>query len=178
LHLNIPIVHIHGGERSGTVDEPIRHAISKLAHYHFTATAGARERLVRMGEREENIFVTGAPGLDGLVDIQPPVRDEMALGYGFDPLRPIALVIFHPVVQHAELADRQMRTLLEGIRRVDGLQALVLMPNADAGGEAIRAVLADPAIGVRVVNHLQRDDFCRWMSVVDVMVGNSSSGII
>lgn len=178
LHLNIPIVHIHGGERSGTVDEPIRHAISKLAHYHFTATVDARERLVRMGEREENIFVTGAPGLDGLVDIQPPVRDEMALGYGFDPLRPIALVIFHPIVQHAELADRQMRALLEGIRRVDGLQALVLMPNADAGGEAIRAVLADPAIGVRVVNHLQRDDFCRWMSVVDVMVGNSSSGII
>lgn len=178
LHLNIPIVHIHGGERSGTVDEPVRHAISKLAHYHFTATASARERLIRMGEREENIFVTGAPGLDGLLDISRPVRDEMALSYGFDPSRAIALVIFHPVVQHAEFADRQMRTLLDGIRMVEGLQALVLMPNADAGGEAIRAVLSDPALGVRVVDHFQRDEFCRWMSVVDVMVGNSSSGII
>ena len=58
LHLNIPIVHLHGGELSGTVDEPVRHAISKLAHYHFTATEGARERLIRMGERPEHIHVT------------------------------------------------------------------------------------------------------------------------
>src|SRR6202040_2329789 len=58
VHLNIPIVHIHGGERSGTVDEPVRHAISKLAHYHFTATKNARERLIRMGEIAENIFIT------------------------------------------------------------------------------------------------------------------------
>lgn len=178
LHLNVPIVHIHGGERSGTVDEPVRHAISKLAHYHFTATVDARERLIRMGEREENIFVTGAPGLDGLADIQIPERDELAGAFGLDPLRPIALVIFHPVVQSADLADWQMRTLLDGIGQVFGLQALVLMPNADAGGEAIRAVLADLPLGFQVVNHLRREDFCRWLAVADVMLGNSSSGII
>ncbi|WP_083659465.1 UDP-N-acetylglucosamine 2-epimerase [Pseudomonas sp. PA1(2017)] len=178
LHLNVPIVHIHGGERSGTVDEPVRHAISKLAHYHFTATADARDRLIRMGEREENIFVTGAPGLDGLADIRAPRRDEMAAEFGFDALRPIALVIFHPVVQSADLAELQMQTLLEGIKLAVDLQALVLMPNADAGGEAIRAVLANPPLDVRVVNHLRREDFCRWLAAADVMLGNSSSGII
>jgi len=68
LHLNIPIVHIHGGERSGTVDEPIRHAISKLSHFHFVATEESQERLVRMGEKPQTIHVIGAPGLDGLLD--------------------------------------------------------------------------------------------------------------
>ncbi|MBT8214327.1 MAG: UDP-N-acetylglucosamine 2-epimerase, partial [Acidimicrobiia bacterium] len=66
VHLNMPVVHLHGGERSGTVDESVRHAITKLAHFHFTATAGARDRVVAMGEDPSRVFVTGAPGLDGL----------------------------------------------------------------------------------------------------------------
>jgi len=178
LHLNIPIAHIHGGERSGTVDEPVRHAISKLSHYHFTATRGARERLVRMGEREEHIFVTGAPGLDGISSIGVPVRAELAQAYGFDSSRWLALVIFHPVVQQADVAAEQIAALLKGVSLVRGLQALVLMPNADAGGEAIRAILANPPSEVRVVNHLPRDEYCHWLAVADVMVGNSSSGVI
>ena len=66
LHLGIVCVHVHGGERSGTVDEPVRHAISKLSGYHLVATRESRERLIRMGEAPQRIFVTGAPGLDGL----------------------------------------------------------------------------------------------------------------
>jgi GDP/UDP-N,N'-diacetylbacillosamine 2-epimerase (hydrolysing) len=66
LHLGIVCVHVHGGERSGTVDEPVRHAISKLSGYHLVATRESRERLIRMGEAPRRIFVTGAPGLDGL----------------------------------------------------------------------------------------------------------------
>lgn len=178
LHLNILIAHIHGGERSGTVDEPVRHAISKLSHYHFTATQGARERLVRMGEHEEHVFVTGAPGLDGLSGVQVPARSTLAQAYGFDSSRRIALVIFHPVVQEADMAAEQMAALLKGVSLVRDLQALVLMPNADAGGEAIRAVLANPPSGIHVVNHLSRDVFCHWLAVADVMVGNSSSGVI
>jgi len=77
IHLNIPIVHIHGGERSGTVDEPVRHAISKLSHLHFTATADARERLIRMGENPADVYVTGAPGLDGLTDMARATRTEL-----------------------------------------------------------------------------------------------------
>lgn len=178
LHLNIPIVHIHGGERSGTVDEPVRHAISKLAHYHFTATSGARERLVRMGERPESIFITGAPGLDGLAELALPSRGLLAANEGFDPERPIALVVFHPVVQQARAAAEQIQGVIEGLQAVDGLQVLLLMPNADAGGESIRAVLGDLRADIRVVNHLPRETFCQWLARADVMVGNSSSGII
>jgi GDP/UDP-N,N'-diacetylbacillosamine 2-epimerase (hydrolysing) len=179
LHLNIPIVHLHGGERSGTVDEPVRHAISKLSHYHFTATTSARERLVRMGEHPDKIFVTGAPGLDDL-SIQVN-RDRPALcdKYQLDPARPVALVVFHPVVQEACSAGTQMEYVL-GAVRTKNMQALCLMPNADAGNESIRAALearrGDP--DVRLVTHLPRAEFISWLAVADLQVGNSSSGII
>ena len=68
LHLGVPSIHLHGGERSGTVDEPVRHAISKLAALHFCATAESRERLIAMGEEPQRVHVVGAPGLDDLSD--------------------------------------------------------------------------------------------------------------
>lgn len=178
LHLSIPIVHLHGGERSGTVDEPVRHAISKLSHIHFTATVEARDRLIRMGERPEMIFVTGAPGLDGLDDRDVPHRDELFSAFGFDPAKRVALVIFHPVVQQSKAAAAQVRTLIDALARVERLQALVLTPNADAGGDAMRAVINEPRADFMVTTHLPRKQFSQWLARADVMVGNSSSGII
>lgn len=129
LHLNTPVIHIHGGERSGTVDEPIRHAISKLAHYHLTSSAGAKARLVRMGEHASSIFVTGAPGLDGLVADAAVSRDGMYASQGLDPNKGLALVVFHPVVQSASRAGVEVTNLLDAVGR-QGLQALCLMPNS------------------------------------------------
>jgi GDP/UDP-N,N'-diacetylbacillosamine 2-epimerase (hydrolysing) len=179
LHLNTPIAHIHGGERSGTVDEPIRHAISKLAHYHMTSTEDAKRRLVRMGELESSIFVTGAPGLDGLVIDGSISRAEMFASKGLDPYKELALVVFHPVVQSANLAGDEIKSLLDAVSR-QGLQALCLMPNSDAGNHSIRMVYEEYATAglIRIANHLPRADFLRWMQVADVMAGNSSSGII
>lgn len=179
LHLNIPIVHLHGGERSGTVDEPVRHAISKLSHYHLTATPGARERLVRMGEHPDHVFVTGAPGLDGLTEQVSQDRSALCDKYQLDPARPVALLVFHPVVQEACSAGTQMESLLTAVH-AKNMQALCLMPNADAGNESIRAALeawrGNP--DVRLVTHLPRAEYVSWMAAADVQVGNSSSGII
>lgn len=179
IHLNIPVVHIHGGERSGTVDEPVRHAISKLAHYHFVATSQARERLIRMGEHAERVFVTGAPGLDGLEVTPRRHRHDLCAEMGFDPGRPIGLVIFHPVLQEAERAGAQMRELISGSLDA-GLQVLCLRPNSDAGASLIREVLDSyqDQPGVAVLTHLPRRNYISWMAAADVMVGNSSSGII
>lgn len=178
-HLNIPIVHVHGGERSGTVDEPVRHAISKLSHYHFVATKGARERLIRMGERSEHVFVTGAPGLDGLKELAIHSRDKLCAQASLDPARLIALVLFHPVLQEVADAGRQAVAVMQSVLEI-GLQAICLMPNADAGGRTVREVLGQygGAPGIRLVAHLPRADFISWMVAADVMVGNSSSGII
>jgi GDP/UDP-N,N'-diacetylbacillosamine 2-epimerase (hydrolysing) len=179
LHLNIPVVHIHGGERSGTVDEPVRHAISRLAHYHFTATGGARERLVRMGEKPEHIFVTGAPGLDGIVAGNRPGRAELFQSMGFDAQRPLALVVFHPVVQQAADGPQQTQALMQALLEDCGYQALVLLPNADAGGEGIREIMLGYAgKDCRTLVHLPREEYLSWLGAADLMVGNSSSGII
>ena len=192
VHLGIAVAHIHGGERSGTVDESLRHAISKLAHLHLVATGASRERLMRMGERPEQIWVVGAPGLDGVREAVPnpaAARAALCARHGLDPGRPLLLVLFHPVLQEADGAAAQAQALLDGIGRwATGLpgehapQLLVLAPNSDAGGAAIAAVWQQqlPATGLayRLLTHLPREQYIDALAGVDVLVGNSSSGII
>ncbi len=179
LHLNIAVAHIHGGERSGTVDEPVRHAISKLAHLHMTATAEARERLIRMGECADHVYVTGAPGLDGLAVAVLPPRAEVMTAHGLDPAKPLALMVFHPVLQEAAGARADTIEILAALAQ-SGCQTLALMPNADAGSDGVRAALenARGQAGLALVTHLPRPDFIAAMAAADVMVGNSSAGII
>lgn len=178
VHLGNVVVHIHGGERSGTVDESLRHAISKLAHYHFVATVASRERLIRMGERADAVFVTGAPGLDGLREQVCSTREELAGEVGLNATQPIALTLFHPVVQDAAAAGRQAQELRDALVS-EQLQVVCLLPNADAGSVAIRkCLIAAESSRFRVFQHLPRPRYVSWMAAADVMVGNSSSGII
>lgn len=179
IHLNLPIIHVHGGERSGTVDEPVRHAISKLSHYHFVSTEASRERLIRMGEKPESIWVTGAPGLDGLAQLATLSRTELCDELELDAMCPVALMVFHPVLQEAEQAADTTRLILD-ILREKNTQVVALMPNADAGSGPIREVLQGRhgQHGVRVLPHLARSRFASWMAQCDVMIGNSSAGII
>ncbi len=179
LHVGIPTVHVHGGERSGTVDEPVRHAISKLATYHFVATPGSRERLVRMGEDSTRIFVTGAPGLDGLSQLGEMARQDCLRSLGLSPAGAFALALFHPVVQQAGQARAQAQALLHALQAV-ALPVVWLEPNADAGSLEILAALdatALPAGSLRV-RHLPRPLFAAALRHCDVLVGNSSAGII
>lgn len=179
IHLNIPVVHIHGGELSGTIDEPVRHAISKLSHYHFTATAGARDRLIRMGENPAHIHVTGAPGLDELALAPERTKHNLCAELGLDPTRRIALLIFHPVLQTAATGGAEMRAILEALRDA-GSQVVCFAPNADAGNALIRAEIDQFGgdEGFKIVTHLDRKDYLAWLAAADVLVGNSSSGII
>lgn len=177
IHLGIAVAHLHGGERSGTVDEPVRHAISKLAHLHLVATEEAKDRLVRMGELESSVHVVGAPGIDGLLAIPRFERAAMCQKLGFDALRPIGLFVFHPVLQEAQDAARQVR---ESLLAADGMQVLALMPNSDAGGDAVRNELKESAAAgrLKLLTHLPRDEYISWLACCDVLFGNSSSGII
>jgi GDP/UDP-N,N'-diacetylbacillosamine 2-epimerase (hydrolysing) len=179
LHLSIPVAHIHGGERTGSIDDSVRHAISKLSHYHFTATTDARERLIRMGERADRVFVTGAPGLDGILELASIDRETLCMGVGLDPRLQVALMLFHPVVQTAETAGQEVAATLEGLAQA-GLQCVCFLPNSDAGSPAIRSALtAGTKVGKFVVlTHVPRREFVSWMAAAEVMVGNSSSGII
>jgi GDP/UDP-N,N'-diacetylbacillosamine 2-epimerase (hydrolysing) len=179
LHLGITSVHIHGGERSGTVDEPVRHAISKLAGWHCVATEGSRQRLLRMGEADAQIRVTGAPGLDGIVAAASIERVALFERHTLDPARRTALFLFHPVGDGDDAAAQQTGALLDACAAC-ALQVVAIMPNADAGALGVRHALdaARGRPGLRLVTHLARSEFLSWMRQADVLVGNSSSGII
>jgi GDP/UDP-N,N'-diacetylbacillosamine 2-epimerase (hydrolysing) len=179
LHVGVPVVHVHGGERSGTVDEPVRHAISKLATWHCVATPAARERLLRMGEADERIFLTGAPGLDGLQALAAGTRAQALADLGLAAGAEFVLALFHPVVQQAGEAAQQAGALAQALGTL-GLPVLWLDPNADAGARGILEALDAQALppGSRRVAHLPRPLFCAAMRHCAVMAGNSSSGII
>ncbi|MES2413232.1 MAG: UDP-N-acetylglucosamine 2-epimerase [Pseudomonadota bacterium] len=180
LHLGIALFHIHGGERSGTVDEPIRHCISKMATWHLVTTDGSRERLVRMGERVDAITVVGAPGLDGLYELASPTPHQLLSRFGLQPSLPFVLVLFHPVVQQAESAAAQTAVLMDAVLAT-GLQVLWVGPNSDAGSAGILGKLgvwSEDAIGRAYAVHLGRSEFATAMKHSAVIIGNSSSGII
>ncbi|MES2787827.1 MAG: UDP-N-acetylglucosamine 2-epimerase [Pseudomonadota bacterium] len=179
LHTGVACVHIHGGERSGTVDEPIRHAISKLSSYHFVATQGSRERLIGLGEDAARIFVTGAPGLDGLAELGGLPREEVTRSLGLANDSPFVLAMFHPVVQQAGQARAQVAALLAALARIS-LPVVWLDPNADAGSLEILQTLDStplPPGSVRV-RHLPRPRFAAALAHCAVLAGNSSAGII
>jgi GDP/UDP-N,N'-diacetylbacillosamine 2-epimerase (hydrolysing) len=179
VHLNIPIVHLHGGERSCTVDEMIRHAISKLSHYHFVATESSRTRLIKMGENESSIFVVGAPGLDEIKQYTSSARTLFCQRYGLIPEKNVALLIYHPVVQEFNDIKNQFQNVIQAALH-SGLQIICLEPNSDAGGQLIRELIQEylqhPEI--RIIKHLHRSEFIDCLANSDVMLGNSSSGII
>lgn len=179
VHLNIPVVHLHGGERSGTVDEMIRHAISKLSHFHFVATKESRDRLVKMGEREDAVNVVGAPGLDEILRYQPSGAEDFYRRYGLNATKKTALLIYHPVVQEYHDLKLQFHNALNAAL-TQGLQVICLEPNSDAGGQLIREALQHYASNpdVIIIKHMERADFIDCLAYVDVMLGNSSSGII
>lgn len=178
LHLNIPIAHIHGGERSGTVDEPVRHAVSKLSHLHLVATTQSRERLIRMGEEPDNVLVVGAPGLDGLEELANASKADLFRQYGLDPGRRLALLLYHPVLQEIASAE-STREIINALLQAD-MQILALRPNSDAGSAEILAVLDEAAREdqLTLVTHLRRTAFVSFLRHADLLIGNSSSGII
>ncbi|RJQ52744.1 MAG: UDP-N-acetylglucosamine 2-epimerase (hydrolyzing) [Actinobacteria bacterium] len=178
-HINVPTAHLHGGEVSGTVDESIRHATTKLSHIHFAATEASAERIRRLGENPEHIFVVGAAGLDEIVAGSPPGCDEVCARLGFDPELPLVLLTQHPVTTEIEQAEQQMRTTLEALDAL-GYQTVIVYPNSDAGGRRMTDAIKEyrGRSWFRGYPNIGRQLYLAVMSCADVMVGNSSSGII
>lgn len=179
VHLGIHVAHLHGGERTGTLDESFRHTITKLSHFHFPATDEAGDRILRMGELPESIRVIGAPGLVGLAGRSQVDPKALRTQLGLDTKGALALCVFHPVVQEAQKAAEQMRMLVETTREA-GYAIAILRPNSDAGGNAIDAYLDtvpnNPSF--RVLTHLERETYLDLLGISDLLIGNSSSGII
>lgn len=181
IHCGICIGHLHGGEVSGTIDESFRHAISKLSHFHFVATADAAERLLKMGEHQKHIWEIGAPGLVNITAGIERNSSFLSQKYGVTSKTHSILCVFHPVVQEASKAAVQFNQILELLISQD-CSGVILRPNSDAGGSKIEEILSRRSLELAnrfaVIDHLPRQDYLTCLASVDLLVGNSSSGII
>lgn len=140
LYLNLPVAHIHGGERSMTVDEAARHAITKLSSIHFPATKESARRILKMGEEKSRVHVVGAPALDIILREKLPSKKEVGESLKCDLKDRFLLVTQHPVVDEEFSTEKQMDITLDAVEKV-GLPAVIIYPNADSGGrEMIKAI--------------------------------------
>lgn len=178
-YMGIAIAHIHGGEISGNVDEPVRHAITKLAHIHFPATQESAERIIRMGEEFWRVHVVGAPGLDLILNERILGSKKVAAKYGLEVSKPVLLVLQHSVVTEADQASDQIRQTLEAVKELKH-QAVLIYPNADAGGRRMIRVIKEyeKYPFVKTFKSVPHEEYLGLMRLASVMVGNSSSGII
>lgn len=187
-YMNIPLAHIQGGEVTGSIDEKVRHAITKLSDLHLVSTEGAAERVRRMGEQPSAIHVTGCPSIDlaSKVLAQPSFDFDPSERYGgvgdaFDPKKGYLVVMQHPVTtEYEESRAQTWETLLAA--QGSGMRVLWFWPNVDAGADgtsnAIRTFRErENADGFHFFKSMAPDDFLRVLMNSRGLVGNSSVGI-
>lgn len=174
---NILVAHVEGGELSGTVDELIRHAVTKLSHLHFVANCEARARLVQMGEIEDSVFVIGSPDIDVMLSNQLPALGQVKEYYGI-PFQAYSLFIYHPVTTQLPQLPERIEQVLDGIER-SGRQFVVIYPNNDAGSEVVLAGLERwrEHRGFRLIPSMRFEYFLTLLKHAEAIVGNSSAGI-
>jgi UDP-hydrolysing UDP-N-acetyl-D-glucosamine 2-epimerase len=178
-YLRIPVVHIHGGEVTSTVDEHVRHAITKLSHIHLAATERSARRIIRMGENPEHVHVVGAPGLDAILSERLIETEDIAFKYGLDLKKPVILLVQHPVSNEYESAGRQMQETMDAILKHE-VQTIIIYPNADAGGRKIISTIQKNRNrpGIQTHKSIPHLDYLSLLRISSALVGNSSSGII
>ncbi|MBQ6968276.1 MAG: UDP-N-acetylglucosamine 2-epimerase (hydrolyzing) [Lachnospiraceae bacterium] len=188
-YMNIRVAHTMGGEVTGTIDESIRHAITKFAHVHFPANKDAGDRIIKLGEEPEHVYVVGCPRVDhvhNLLERDPSMPMDLYEEFGgvgpeFDLSEPFLLVSQHPVTTEYGEAKKQIIKTIEACVRT-GLNIIILWPNADAGTEGISTGIRQyreehPGARIHAFKNLPNDVYTRLMKNTACLVGNSSSGI-
>ena len=187
-YMNIPLAHVQGGEVTGSIDEKVRHAVTKLADLHFVASPKAAERVIKMGECKATVHITGCPS----IDLAAPILKNKALG--FDPLRKYGgvgaeldlsggylVVVQHPVTTEYELARDHINETLNAVNEL-GIPALWFWPNVDAGSDGTSRGLrafresAQPR-QMHFFKNMEGTDFLRLLCNSKCLIGNSSVGV-
>ena len=182
LLMNIPIAHIHGGEiTEGAVDEQLRHSITKMSFLHFCSTETYRQRLIQMGEDPIRVFNSGAPGIDNIFTLQflSKLELEQALDWSFSSN--CALFTYHPVTLEDSNIENDLASILKILANFN-FNILFTYANADPGGRIINQGIEqfckiNPK-KYKVVKNLGQVKYLSAMKLVNLIVGNSSSGII
>jgi UDP-hydrolysing UDP-N-acetyl-D-glucosamine 2-epimerase len=185
-YMNIPVAHTQGGEVTGSIDESVRHAVTKLSHIHFPATERAREYIIRMGEDPVTVHFTGCPSIDAIANIDFSAKVDVFSRYrGVGPElnfnQPYIVVLQHPVTTEYGHGLEQINETLSAVHRL-GMQTAWLWPNVDAGSD-------DVSKGIRRFREKHRpekihfyinfsvEDYARLINRAACLVGNSSSAL-
>ena len=174
---NIRVLHIEGGEVSGTIDESIRHAISKFSHFHFVANEEAKKRIIQLGEPEENIFVFGSPDIDIMYSNELPAIDEVKKRYEI-PFDKYNILMFHPVTTEVDKIKEHVSWLVDELLK-SSENFVVIYPNNDEGSEFILEEYERIKDNkhFKIFPSMRFEYFLSLLKSADCMVGNSSSGI-
>ena len=178
----IPIAHVHGGELTeGSVDEAIRHAITKMSHVHFVAAAEYRDRVIQMGEQPKHVFNVGGLGVESVRRTQLMSREEVEKALGLKLFQPAFLVTFHPATLDPETSVVEFSEMLEAFKLLHESQVIFTMPNSDTEGRLIRRMIesfCDFYPNAHSFQSLGRLLYLSLMAQVNAVVGNSSSGLL
>ncbi len=185
-YMNICLAHTQGGEITGSIDESVRHAITKLAHLHFPATERAAKNVIRMGEDPSTVHMTGCPSIDVLTDLDLALPKDLferykGVGAPLDPKKPYLVVLQHPVTTEYGRGYDQINKTLKAVMAI-GMQVAWLWPNVDAGSDDVSKGLRmyrekhNPG-NLHFYRNFSVEDYARLIKNGACLVGNSSSAL-
>jgi len=180
LYLNIPIAHINGGDvSSGMIDESIRHAITKIAHIHLAYNDGNAERIKKMGEEPWRVQKVGLLAVEAILDVKVKAKKDLFTAYQLNPEARTFLVIQHPITTLKDRGYQQYEALLSALDQLQE-QTILVYPNCDAGSRHIITLIKkyENRPYLHIFKNIPHDDYVGFMKYADVLLGNSSSGII
>ncbi|MDA0849244.1 MAG: UDP-N-acetylglucosamine 2-epimerase [Verrucomicrobia bacterium] len=177
----IPIAHLHGGEATeGCIDEAIRHSITKMSHLHFVAAEKYRKRVIQLGENPNRVFCVGGLGIDNILKLNLLSKQELEDSLDFKLSVKSMLVTFHPVTLEGNTSGDQMRELLASLSEFKDYKIIFTMPNADTDGREIFKLIESFCLdnhNCRACTSLGQLRYLSCLKYVDIVVGNSSSGL-
>lgn len=179
-HMNIPNVHIHGGDVSGGIDEYNRHAMTKISNIHFTATRESKNRIIRMGETPSNVFFTGSTAIDLIVKNKISSRKLLEKKLKLKIHGNEVLLVFNPVTTESKESEKQITNILKAVIKLKN-HVIAILPNNDAGNYEIHQKLKEYSRKydfIKLFPSLERSDYLGLLSNCGLLLGNSSSGFI
>lgn len=175
---NIRVAHIEGGEVSGTLDEIMRHAITKLSHIHFVSNDAAKKRLIQMGEKETNIFTIGSPDIDIMLSNDLPDINYVKTHYDI-PFNDYAILIYHPVTTELDDLKYNVKQVIEAVR-TSNMNYIVIYPNNDEGSNIIIDAYKQfkQCNDAKMYPSIRFENFLTLLKNAKFIIGNSSCGIM
>ena len=182
LFAKIPIAHLHGGEKTeGAYDEAIRHSITKMSHLHFVATEEYRKRVIQLGEDPKRVFNVGGLGVDNIQKLNLLSLEDLEKKIDFEFREKNFLITFHPVTLAKSTSEVQMQELLNSLMEFQDFGLIFTMPNSDTDGRILFKMIEEFCfnnVSAKCYLSLGQLNYLSCMKYVDVVIGNSSSGLL